>query len=656
MVGKILYGTLVFLLSANLVLGGTGWEPVPPKTGNALSSITEFARTERLGIGPTRTDSVTSEDAAPEENPLQIKVQSEFTRTDPFGKIVASDRSLNAQTTTSRTHRIRAARNGYASFHLVVKASPGPYSIAVRFPKLPGLQTDLFKTWYHLLIADQTYYPDALIPVANPCQSTLPDPENRIPGQTAQAFWVDLWIPHSVTPGRYEGEASVQAGAKRESLKLDLQVLPAEIPDEDAIALDHNSYGTSWLAQLYPKRSHAEGDGFFRGAALFKLIHSYHRLFYEHRGVFHQLGYGHAGKVGPEFAPALAGTGRAKRIVNWDLYDRHYGPLLDGSAFANTRREARPIPFVYLPINPEWPASFLAWGEAGYEAEFVNVVREMEAHFRSKGWTRTKFEMFFNHKKRYKGFHWDGDETKFAKDDAPFAEFHRLLKKAVPPDTPVQFVYRADASWRLEEQFESLVGIVNFWVCSTDILSWLPEQMKSVRRRGDIVWTYAGPPAISEASSSILQQPLRAWMWNADGYIHWLTVSPSADPWFQSEGETTCLAYPGERFGIDGPIPSIRLKIQRNFLQDLAMLKAQEKPHSAESIRREVSRRVNGTEPKQWWNPRPPLADISPEEWTNPAIDRATAQSKHLYQNWDPQYWAAVREYILSLPEGGHPR
>jgi hypothetical protein len=345
--------------------------------------------------------------------------------------------------------------------------------------------------------------------------------------------------------------------------------------------------------------------------------------------------------------------GRSKHISSWDLFDRHYGPLFDGSAFAQTRRGPRPIPFVYLPINPEWPASFLAWGEPGYEAEFVNVVREMEEHFRTKGWTNTKFEMFFNHKKRYKGFHWDGDETRFSKDDAEYLEFNRLLKKAVPPGSPAQFVFRADASWRLEDQFKTLAGVVNFWVCSSTILSWLPEQVKAVRQRGDIVWTYAGPPSIREPASSILENPLRAWMWNTDGYVHWLTVSPSADPWFKSEGESTCLAYPGEKFGIAGPIPSVRLKIQRNFLQDLALLKALEKTQSPDLLRAEVSKRVNGTQPKDWWNPRPPLANIAPEEWTNPGIDQAVAPSRRLYQNWDPQYWRPIRLYILNLADGG---
>jgi hypothetical protein len=588
----------------------------------------------------------------------QLEVLSEYTRTDPFGNIVEADRGKGERENTNKaqpkTIQQRTARNGYLSFQLMVRIPQGsPYTLSVSFGKQSDVQIDLLKTWYHLQRADKKYIPDALIPVTNPYRSAMPDSENKIAGQTAQAFWVDVWVPRETKPGIIEGEAMLQAGSERSSLKLQLEVLRATIPDEDALTVDHNSYGTAWLAQLYPKLSQAQGERFFRSDSLFGLIHAYHRLFYEHRGTFHQLGYGHAGKVGPEFAPALSGSGRQKQITSWELFDRHYGPLLDGSAFAQTRRGARPIPFVYLPINPEWPASFLAWGEPGYEAEFVNVVSAMEQHFRTKGWTRTKFEMFFNHKKRYKGFHWDGDETRFPKDDAPFLEFGRLLKKAVPPDSPVQFVYRHDASWRMEDQFKTLAGVVNFWVCSRSILSWLPEQLKTVKQRGDIVWIYSGPPAINEEAAAILENPLRAWMWNIDGYIHWLTVSPSPDPWFDSEGETTCLAYPGERFGIFGPIPSIRLKIQRNFVQDINLLRALEKTHSPDLLRQEVSKRVNGTSPEDWWNPRPEMANRAPDEWTNPGIDQAVAPSRHLYQNLNPQYWQAIRLYILKLAAGG---
>ena len=82
----------------------------------------------------------------------------------------------------------------------------------------------------------------------------------------------------------------------------------------------------------------------------------------------------------------------------------------------------------------------------------------MERHFREKGWTDTRFELFFNHKKRYMGFPWDGDEVRFPADNRYFLEYGRLLKKALPPDTPVKFVFRADVSWDMEQQFKDLGG------------------------------------------------------------------------------------------------------------------------------------------------------------------------------------------------------
>lgn len=276
----------------------------------------------------------------------------------------------------------------------------------------------------------------------------------------------------------------------------------------------------------------------------------------------------------------------------------------------------------------------------------------MEKHFREKGWVQTRFEMFFNQKKRYKGFPWDGDETRFPKDDSFFLECGRLLKKALPPETPVKFIFRSDTSWRMEQQFQSLAGVVNFWVASGNILSWLPDALRKVKQRGDIVWIYSGPPPINAKSSAILENPLRAWIWNIDGYVHWLTVSPSSDPWFQSQGEETCLAYPGERFGLSGPIPSIRLKIQRNFIQDINLVKLLEQRYPPDKLRREVTARVNGTEPKDWWIPRPVMADLPAEEWSNGGIEEAVAPHRRPYQNWDPQFWLKTREYILDLAEG----
>lgn len=583
----------------------------------------------------------------------ELLAYREYLRPDPFGGVVAQDGApddLRKATFNAREGlSLQALRGGYVSFHLVAKLpQPGPYALNVAIADRAGrIQTDVFREWFHFVDVDSHYYPDALIPVALPYHSELPEPDNRISKQTAQAFWVDVWIPADAPPGVYRGRATLLAGRARAALPIEVKVLAAVIPPDDAVTLDHNSYGTSWLADLYPKLRERLGERFYQSDEFFGLIHAYHRLFYEHRGVYHQLGYGHGGKVGPEFAPALAGSGRSKHIASWALFDRHYGPLFDGSAFARTRRGPQPIPFVYLPINPEWPASFLWWGEPGYEAEFVSVVSEMERHFREKGWTQTRLEMIFNQKKRYKAFPWDGDEVRFAKDNEYNIEYGRLLKKALPPDTPVKFIFRADVSWMMEDQFKTLDGVVKFWVGNSAILSWYPEAPPKLRERGDIVWYYSEAPSVQAVSSAITFNPFKAWLWGVDGYLHWQTVDPGEDPWFHFNGGSVVLAYPGERFGIEGPIPSLRLKIQRNCLQDIALLSHLTRGGGADSAKAEAARLYNGTKPADWWNPRPAMASLPPPEWSDSIFEQADQAHTTVIKNLRPSAWQNIREYIF---------
>ena len=584
-----------------------------------------------------------------------LEALPEFLRSDPFGAIVAPDRSGAdlASSLYGAKHQVvlTGCRGGYVSFHLVVKLpSPSTYTLDVTIPDPANkVQIDLFREWFHFTDSDKRYYPDALIPVHATYSSRLPEPDNRIPKQTAQAFWVDVYVAPDTRLGIFSGTAKLKANSKITTLPIQLTVLACVIPGEDVVTIDHNSYGSSWLAQQFAGSYQRNSDDWFESNQFFELIHAYHRVFYEHRGIFHQLGYGHSGKVGPEFAPVLEGSGRAKHITSWSLYDRHYGPLFDGTAFSASRRGPRPIPFVYLPINPEWPASYEFWGERGYEAEFVNVVSEMERHSREKGWTHTNFEVFFNHKKRYKGFPWDGDEVRFQKDLKYFLEYDRLLKKALPPNTPVHFVFRADVSWDMEQQFKVLNGVVKLWCAGGGILSFYKDAPKMLRNRGDVIWYYGGPPSVTDSSAAITEFPLRAWLWGVNGYVHWLTVSPGEDPWFHFDGGQTALVYSGERFGLTEPIPSIRLKIQRNCLQDLAVLDSLKDRKSLDSLRAEATRRYNDSSLDDWWNPRPALADLPSDQWLGSAIDDATRHTQQALQHPAASAAYKVHQYALSL-------
>lgn len=564
----------------------------------------------------------------------ELRLLPEYLRPDPFGTVVQPDRAGGPFPA-----RLTAARGGFVSVQIVA-TSPRPasltLSVASPFP------ADLYREWFHRTQPKNDYYPDALIPVSAPHSFAVPDPANRIPNQTAQAFWLDLWVAAETAPGLYQATVTLTQPGESKALPIAIEVLPAVIPAEDAVLIDHNSYGTGWLFGQYPKTLPAGNE-----EKLFPLIHAYHRQFYEHRGIYHQLGYGHGGKVGPEFAPVLTGSGKNKRIASWDRFDRHYGPLFDGSAFRQTRRGPKPIPYVYLPINPDWPASELWWGEPGYEAEFTNVVSAMERHFREKNWTSTNFELFFNHKKRYKGFSWDGDEQRFARDNEWLVAFRKLLNKSVPADSPVKFLTRIDTSWTMKEQFASLQGIVNFWVAGEGILSWYPGAAQMLRARGDHIWSYGGTPPVSKPVTMMALHPLRSWITGVEGFCRWQTVDPGPDPWFQFQGGGETLVYSGDRFGIAGPLASIRLKVQRNSLQDLALLEALAKATDRQMIQTEVLKRFNQTTPADWVNTAPPLASTPVLDWNNVNIDEAQQPFESRFEKVDPEAWQRVHEFAV---------
>ncbi|MBI3696533.1 MAG: hypothetical protein HY238_17045, partial [Acidobacteria bacterium] len=234
----------------------------------------------------------------------ELLVYPEFQRPSIHGDVLAADRGGSKREINSPA----VARNGYSSFFLVAKLpAPGPYHLYIQMNPEQRIFADLYRVWYHKLESSGEYYPDALIPTGTRFSGRIPDEYNKIPGQTAAVFWLDLWVPRDAKAETIRVEAVLEGAGHYDVYPLEVRVLPITIPDDDALDADHNSYSANWLADMYAEAARQEGHGFFRSDRFFRLIHAYHRIFYEHRGVFHQLGYGHAGKVAPEFAPALEG-------------------------------------------------------------------------------------------------------------------------------------------------------------------------------------------------------------------------------------------------------------------------------------------------------------------------------------------------------------
>ncbi len=585
---------------------------------------------------------------------FELKAAHEWLGHDPFGQPKPSDVSDSPGVVTDAKGAVslRAARNGYASFRVLVQGA-GEYKLSASIRG--GLEIDLFKVWYHHIKGKEggptTYWPDALIPVRGPKAQQLPDPDNRIDGQTTQEFWVDVYVPADAKPGKASGRVRLAAGGETVSLSVKVQVLDLTIPEEPCVVIDHNSYGCRFLQKFFPKTFGKNPRGERMWNKSIELLHNYHRLVYEHRGLLSNLGYGHSGTYDPIYAPRMEGRGRDKKLVGWELYDKHYGPVLDGSLFATAapgcpgpRRPAKPVWGVYAPLNPEFPASYLYWGEKAFEVEFVNGVRQFDAHLREKGWTHSKIVFYLNHKKRYRWFGWDGDEVKDIKDMVYQREFVRMWEEGVG-DSPVQWVYRMDSSWQMKNLFSMMEGHKNFWVCG-GFHRWYPEEIPKLVARGDITWWYNGTPPITAASSMILGLSYETWMRRMHGNCAWLSTNPGPDPWFDSDGGGTGSIYPGERFGIKGPIPSIRLKIERNGIQDIDLVnRAVEAAGNKDAVQEEFKQRI----PIELWK-KPPRAavELPPEEWDSRNLREEHEPEAVEQKQLDPAWWQTVRDRALA--------
>src|SRR6202158_2570466 len=128
-----------------------------------------------------------------------LEVYSEFQRVDPFGNIVAADRAEHPREILSPA----VARNGFASFHVVVSVPPATnYFLYVVTNPLNACRVALYKE--HFVKTPKGWIPDALAEVRRlPDFGVMPDPDENIPGQNTRVYLLDLWIPPDADVARF---------------------------------------------------------------------------------------------------------------------------------------------------------------------------------------------------------------------------------------------------------------------------------------------------------------------------------------------------------------------------------------------------------------------------------------------------------------------
>jgi hypothetical protein len=126
-----------------------------------------------------------------------IQIYSEFQRIDPFGNILAIDRSPSPREIISPA----VARNSFASFHVAVSVPQGQTYFLYLQANPPGIvDIRLYKEQF--LNYQGQWIPDTLAGTALPSFGVIPDAQVNIPGQTTRDYLLDIWIPPDADVGR----------------------------------------------------------------------------------------------------------------------------------------------------------------------------------------------------------------------------------------------------------------------------------------------------------------------------------------------------------------------------------------------------------------------------------------------------------------------
>lgn len=293
-------------------------------------------------------------------------------------------------------------------------------------------------------------------------------------------------------------------------------------------------------------------------------VREYYRLAHQHRVVLNQLPYSWIGKV-DEPAPKIGSDGK----WDWAAFDEEFGPLLDGSAFADLPRGAVPVDAFYLLLNENWPMRHDEhfkggyWIEQAFDAAYWRQFREAAAeiarHFEERGWSEPMFEFYLNNKVYFKGDDWRKcsaawifDEPVHTQDFWAIRHYGREFWNAVAPYQKLNFVYRADIS-RPQWQRELLDHCVNVEVVSGVLRTWWPRVRHRARECGKLYYMYGSASEIGTPNVANAAWCVEAWSLGADGVVPWSTIG-EADSW--QTPDALSVFYPTPK----GPVPSLRLK------------------------------------------------------------------------------------------------
>ena len=365
---------------------------------------------------------------------------------------------------------------------------------------------------------------------------------------------IDIYAAKSLTPGDY----MIELKSPGESVRMTIRVWDFQLPDQLSFIPQMNCYGL-------PEEER-----------------SYYQLCQQHRTTLNSLRYGWTGKVSQDAVPRKKSDG----TWDWSEWDRKWGPLLNGSAFANSRRGPVPIEAFYLPINENWPMDHDKhfqggyWIEDAYSEEYWNEfrgsAREFANHFRERNYRDTLFEFYLNNKvyfKEQRGGRWDGcsapwvfDEPVNTQDFWALRKFGIEFWKGVEDVNGPKFGYRVDIS-RPQWQRDLLDGISSVEVVSGALRQYQSRIVARAEKYSNLVYMYGAANSFDQSNRTNVAWCVETWARGANGVVPWQTMGTKVS-W--KKLDPLSVVYPTSF----GAVPSLRLKSFRDGQQLVEYLEA----------------------------------------------------------------------------------
>lgn len=437
-----------------------------------------------------------------------------------------------------------------------------------------------FPNWYlrKYGLSEQRSFPDALVPLpvtrtGAAATATAGRPLTVRAGSSA-AIHVEVTIPSEAEAGDYKTTLSLTSGGRyRVATPVELRVRPIRLRQQDALPVAALVQVGPILAaetNLDPHNLRVALESPEARMAIQRVI----TLFHDH-GITASC---------PEIKPRLTQAQSGAAGLDWTAYDDFCGPMIDGAVFSDNWSAWRwPIPADMLQPRP---AQYGGMDSAMYLTLLKDYLAQCAAHFAEKGWLESGFVYF-----------------DYPTNDNPAQEdmqrVRRLIAAAHQGDRRMTFVSTLipqsmrPFGW-FEHRYEDLTGEVDVW--ATPARYQHPATLERLQGMGKKTWLLPDRPPFS--GSLAVEAPLvhaRSLAWQAFLQGHEAIFLPHTTQWPEDlmtrsieepeQRSDTWLVYPGRFFGVDGPVPSMRLKQLRIGLQEYRYLRLLESLGRAETAR-----------------------------------------------------------------------